>query len=88
MVVGAGYIAVELAGILQILGAQVDLFIRGELPLRSMEPDIVSLLVEEMSAMGVNWVRGEIASLSEADDGSDGEAGSETGSEAGSEVGR
>jgi glutathione reductase (NADPH) len=68
-VVGSGYIAVELAGILQLLGSQVDLFIRGELPLRSMEPDVVSLLVDEMSAMGVNWVRGEIASLDAATDG-------------------
>jgi len=68
-VVGSGYIAVELAGILQLLGAQVDLFIRGELPLRTMEPDVVSLLVEEMTAAGVNWVRGEIGELAAAADG-------------------
>ena len=29
-VVGSGYIAVELAGVLQALGSDVDLFIRGE----------------------------------------------------------
>ena len=39
------------------ISLQVDLITRGELPLRTMEPDIVSLLVEEMAAMGVNWVR-------------------------------
>jgi len=68
-VVGSGYIAVELAGILNLLGAEVDLFIRGELPLRTMDQDIVSLLVEEMTAAGVNWVRGEMAALSAAEDG-------------------
>merc|ERR1719410_1603717 len=36
-VVGAGYIAVELAGILQSLGSEVDVMIRGGgLPLRTM----------------------------------------------------
>jgi len=68
-VVGSGYIAVELAGVLQALGSQVDLFIRGELPLRSMEPDIVQQLVDEMSAIGVTWVQGEIAELSGSADG-------------------
>ena len=68
-VVGSGYIAVELAGVLQALGSDVDLFIRGELPLRTMEPDIISLMAEEMSAMGITWVRGEIAELSAAADG-------------------
>jgi len=68
-VVGSGYIAVELAGVLQALGSQVDLFIRGELPLRTMEPDIVQQLVDEMAAIGVNWVRGEIAELSGSPDG-------------------
>ena len=33
-VIGSGYIAVELAGILNVLGSSVDLFIRGERPLR------------------------------------------------------
>lgn len=68
-VVGAGYIALELASILQILGAQVDVFIRGELPLRTMEPDIVSLLKEEMEATGVNFIQGEISALSAGADG-------------------
>jgi len=69
-VVGSGYIAVELAGILQLLGSEVDLLIRGERPLRSMEPDVVDLLVTEMSEMGVTWVRGETEAISAADDGS------------------
>jgi len=68
-VVGSGYIAIELAGVLQALGSQVDLFIRGEMPLRTMDPDVVSLMVEEMEAAGVNWVRGEISELSGSKDG-------------------
>ena len=31
---------------------QVDLFIRSEMPLRSMEPDVVKMLVTEMEAAG------------------------------------
>lgn len=68
-VVGAGYIAVELASILQTLGSKVDVFIRGDLPLRTMEPDIVSLLKEEMEASGVTFIKGEISALSAAEDG-------------------
>ena len=68
-VVGSGYIAVELAGVLQGLGSQVDLFIRGEMPLRTMEPDVVSLLVDEMKAVGVNFVQGEINELTGTKDG-------------------
>lgn len=68
-VVGSGYIAVELAGVLQALGSDVDLFIRGDLPLRTMEPDVVSLLVDEMAAVGVTWVKGEIASIEGTKDG-------------------
>ena len=69
-VVGSGYIALELASVMQILGAQVDIFIRGDMPLRSMEPDIVSLLAEEMEATGINFVtKSELASLEAAADG-------------------
>jgi len=68
-VVGSGYIAVELAGILQLLGSQVDLLIRGERPLRTMEPDVVDLLVEEMGHAGVNIVQCDLASISGTADG-------------------
>jgi len=47
----------------------VDLLIRGERPLRTMEPDVVDLLVTEMSEMGVTWVRGETEAISAAEDG-------------------
>jgi len=65
-VVGSGYIAVELAGILKILGSEVDLLIRGERPLRGMEGAIVDQLVVEMKEEGVNFVRGEVGALSES----------------------
>lgn len=64
-VVGSGYIAVELAGILNVLGSKVDLFIRGDTPLRSMEADVVNMLVAEMEASGINFVRGESQSIDE-----------------------
>jgi len=66
-VVGSGYIAVELAGILNVLGSKVDLFIRGDMPLRTMEPDVVKMLVTEMEEAGITVVRGESAAITEAD---------------------
>lgn len=52
-VLGAGYIAVELAGVLHNLGVKTDLFVRKEGPLRSFEPYIVQALVEEMDKTGL-----------------------------------
>jgi len=51
-VVGAGYIAVELAGVLHALGAQTHLFVRQHAPLRQFDPMLVSALVETMQAHG------------------------------------
>ena len=56
-VVGSGYIAVELAGILNVLGSEVDLIIRGEQPLRGMETKVVELLVTEMEAAGIKIIK-------------------------------
>ncbi|MGT2910573.1 glutathione-disulfide reductase [Streptococcus cameli] len=47
-VIGAGYIAVEMAGVLHNLGVKTDLFVRKEGPLRNFEPYIVEALVEDM----------------------------------------
>jgi len=55
-VIGSGYIAVELAGILNVLGSDVELIIRGEQPLRGMETAVVELLVKEMEAAGIKIV--------------------------------
>ncbi|MEB6381342.1 glutathione-disulfide reductase [Leclercia adecarboxylata] len=51
-IVGAGYIAVELAGVINGLGAQAHLFVRKHAPLRNFDPLIVDTLVEVMKAEG------------------------------------
>ena len=51
-VLGAGYIAVEIAGVLNALGTETHLFVRKESPLRSFDPMIVETLVEVMNAEG------------------------------------
>lgn len=47
-IIGAGYIAVELAGVLHGLGVKTDLFVRKGGPLRGFDQGIVEVLVEEM----------------------------------------
>jgi glutathione reductase (NADPH) len=52
-VIGAGYIAVELAGILEALGTETHLFFRGDTVLRyGFDPFIVETLMQEMEAHG------------------------------------
>lgn len=52
-VVGAGYIAVELAGVINGLGArETHLFVRKHAPLRNFDPLIVDTLVEVMNTEG------------------------------------
>ncbi|MGJ8581290.1 MAG: glutathione-disulfide reductase [Psychromonas sp.] len=51
-IVGAGYIAVEIAGVLSALGTETHLFVRKESPLRSFDPLIVDTLVEVMAEEG------------------------------------
>lgn len=54
MVVGAGYIAVELAGVLHGLGCETTLSIRGHAPLRYFEPMLGETLAECMQQDGIN----------------------------------
>jgi len=51
-VVGAGYIAVELAGVLNALGSKTHLFVRKHAPLRSFDPLLTETLVEVMNVEG------------------------------------
>ncbi|QIA62136.1 glutathione-disulfide reductase [Vibrio astriarenae] len=51
-VIGAGYIAVEIAGVLHALGTETHLFCRKETPIRSFDPMIIETLVEVMEAEG------------------------------------
>lgn len=52
-VVGAGYIAVELAGMLRALGAQVHLVLRGDTVLRPFDEDLQAALMDTMRADGI-----------------------------------
>jgi len=51
-VVGAGYIAVEIAGVVNALGSETHLFVRKHAPLRTFDPLIVDTLVEIMNTEG------------------------------------
>lgn len=57
-VVGAGYIAVELAGILNALGSETHLLIRGETVLRTFDPTIQETLTPWLEKTGVNLHKG------------------------------
>jgi len=52
VVVGAGYIAVELAGMLHSLGSETHLVVRKHSPLRSFDPMLSETLVELMAEDG------------------------------------
>ena len=51
-VVGAGYIAVELAGVFNALGTKTSLVVRNEKPLRSFDEMLSNTLVEQMERHG------------------------------------
>lgn len=51
-VVGAGYIAVELAGVLHALGSETHLFVRKHAPLRNFDPILYETLMECMAING------------------------------------
>src|SRR5690606_12970332 len=51
--VGGGYIAVELAGVLQALGSRVEVFARGPRLLSGMDAEVVATLQANMQARGV-----------------------------------
>lgn len=53
-VIGAGYIAVELAGVFASLGSDTHLLVRGARPLRQFDGDIVQVLTDVMATDGLN----------------------------------
>ena len=53
VIVGGGYIACEIAGVLQALGTQTHLVIRGERPLRQLDADISASLGDAMREQGI-----------------------------------
>lgn len=52
-IVGAGYIAVELAGVFNSLGVESHLFVRQHAPLRNQDPLIVETLLEVLEQDGI-----------------------------------
>jgi glutathione reductase (NADPH) len=66
-IVGAGYIAVEFAGVFRGLGSEVDLVYRGELPLRGFDEDMRIALDEAMQAEGIRQHKGETPEALEQD---------------------
>jgi glutathione reductase (NADPH) len=59
-VIGSGYIAVELAGVLQALGCQVSLFVRFDSVLRYFDAMLSEQLMTSMRASGVEIVTGAV----------------------------
>jgi glutathione reductase (NADPH) len=68
-VLGAGYIAGELAGMMQAMGCDVTLGIRRERALREFDPMLQERLYEEMSSDGVTFETGFTAAQLERRDG-------------------
>ena len=68
-VVGSGYVAVELAGVLRGLGAGVDLFARGTRLLRSFDRELGEALGKAMQAQGVRLAfdRNPVSATRDAD---------------------
>ncbi|WP_019674058.1 glutathione-disulfide reductase [Psychrobacter lutiphocae] len=53
-IAGAGYVAVEIAGVLRSLGSEVDLYVRHDRPLRQFDDSIVEVLLEVFEQDGIN----------------------------------
>ena len=54
LVIGAGYIAVEIAGVLHALGSDTHLLVRKDRPLRNFDRDITDMLLERMAQDKLN----------------------------------
>jgi len=71
LVVGGGYIAVEFAGIMSGLGAEVTLSYRGSLFLRNFDNDIRENLATEMTKKNINLsFNTNVSSVAKQEDGS------------------
>jgi glutathione reductase (NADPH) len=70
-IVGSGYIAVELAGVLSALGATVSLFLRGERLLRGFDEMLSATLASEMTSSGISLMAShELIAVRRESDGS------------------
>ncbi len=68
-IVGSGYIAAELAGVLSGLGSTVSVFMRHERPLRSFDVMLSAALCHEMGVAGIELVRHAVPAALAADAG-------------------
>lgn len=69
-IVGSGYIAVELAGVLNALGSEVCMYLRKEHLLRSFDAVLRETLLEEMLDQGVNIMpRTQLTEIIKEEDG-------------------
>lgn len=57
LIVGGGYVAVELAGIFNSLGTKVTLLLRGETLLARFDASVRDVLLEEMEETGISIMR-------------------------------
>jgi len=70
-VVGSGYIAVEVAGLMNALGTEVNLLLRREHMLANFDAMLRETLMDEMGSAGVNIMTSmSIEAVEKADDGS------------------
>ncbi len=56
--IGAGYVAVELAGVFNSLGSDTTIFVRGDAPLRAFDTMLQEVLMECMERDGMRLVKG------------------------------
>lgn len=57
LIIGAGYIATELAGVIHGLGSEVDMLLRGDRLLRDFDQDITQAVTAQMEHSGINIMR-------------------------------
>lgn len=69
LIVGGGYVAVELAGIFNSLGSKVTLLLRGERLLARFDDSVRDFLVQEMEEAGINLLRSAQIRALEPDNG-------------------
>lgn len=70
LIVGGGYVAVELAGIFHSLGSEVTLLLRGERLLARFDASLRDVLLEEMEESGISVMRpAQIAAVESDGDG-------------------
>ncbi|QXA09016.1 glutathione-disulfide reductase [Acinetobacter pittii] len=70
-IVGSGYIAVELAGVLNALGSDVQLFIRKHQPLRGLDKFLGETLLENMQSENIKvHLHSQVNKVNKLEDGS------------------